>query len=368
VKNGARLAALGGAAISGMLVLGACGTDNNAGGGSGAVAKPSGIECATGTINASGSSAQANAISEWTKAFSAACAGATVNYQASGSGAGVQQFTQGSTAFAGSDSALKPEEQPAADKRCANNKAIHLPMVVGPVAVVYNLTGVENLQLSPKTIAGIFAGKITKWNDPAIKKENPSATLPGSTIQSVHRGDESGTTDNFTKFLKETAPELWTYEPGKKWLAPGGQGVKGSDGVATAVKQSQGTISYVEYSYAKNAELGMAKVANGAGEYVELTPESASKAVAGAKAEGEGNDVKLSIDYATKEAGAYPIVLVTYEITCEKGLPADQLKVVKALLTYTASDDGQAVLTKLGYAPLPASIATKVRTAVGALS
>jgi phosphate transport system substrate-binding protein len=368
VKNGTRLAAIGGIVVAGALALSACGSDNNADSSNSSAPAAGSIDCATGSVNAAGSSAQKNAISEWTKAYSQSCSGANLNYNPSGSGAGIQAFNQNQVSFAGSDSALKPEEVGPAKQRCQGNNALNLPMVVGPVAVVYNVKGVDSLQLSPKTIAGIFAGKITKWNAPEIAKDNSGAKLPATAIKTVHRSDESGTTDNFTKFLKATAPDIWSYEPDKKWGAPGGQGAPKSDGVTTVVKQSDGAISYVELSYATNASLKTAKVANGSGEFVELTPESASKALDGAEITGTGNDLAMKIDYATKTAGAYPIVLVTYEIACEKGLPADQAKFVKSFLTYTASDAGQKILTDLGYAPLPSTVLTKVRSSVQALS
>ncbi|KAB2347798.1 phosphate ABC transporter substrate-binding protein PstS [Actinomadura rudentiformis] len=368
MKNGSRLAALGGVVVAGALALSACGSDDNTGA-SGSSAAPAGnIDCAKATVNAAGSSAQKNAIEEWTKLYASKCAGANLNYTASGSGAGIQAFSSGQASFAGSDSALKPEEVGAAKTRCQGNTPLNLPMVVGPVAVIYNLQGVDGLKVSPETLAGIFSGKIKNWNDPAIAKENAGAKLPSSPIKPVYRSDESGTTDNFTKYLSKTAPKLWTWEPAKKWPNGTGQGAAKSDGVSGQVKNTAGTISYVEYSYAKNNNLQTALVKNGAGEYTELTPESASKGVAGAKVEGTGNDVALKIDYGTKEAGAYPIVLVTYEIVCEKGLPAEQGKFVKSFLTYTSSADGQKILTDLGYAPLPESVLTKVQASVKALS
>ena len=209
MKYAGRLAA---AAIAGVLSLAACGTDDNSGD-TNAAAAPSGSAGGaglSGTINAAGSSAQANAIAEWKKSFQSTNPGVSINYQPSGSGAGVQSFIQGTIAFAGSDSALKEDKgEPAqADARCKTGKAINLPMVIGPVAVVYNLPGVDGLQLSPQTIGDIFTSKITKWDDPAIKKDNPDAKLPATPIQPFHRSDESGTSDNFTKFLKATAG--WT--------------------------------------------------------------------------------------------------------------------------------------------------------------
>ncbi|MEU7590094.1 phosphate ABC transporter substrate-binding protein PstS [Micromonospora sp. NPDC049230] len=354
-------------ALTATLGLSACGSDNNepstSASGSAAAA-----DCATGTVNAQGSSAQKNAMDEWIKAYQQKCQGVTINYEPSGSGAGITAFINGTADFAGSDSALKPEEQPKADAKCAGGAAINLPMVIGPVAIAYNLNGVDNLQVKPATLAKIFAGKVTKWDDPAIKADNPDAKLPSTAIQAVHRSDESGTTDNFTKFLSKTAEADWTLGNAKAWKAPGGVGAAKSDGVASKIKGTDGTIGYVEWSYAENASLKMAKVGNGAGEFAALTAESAGKTIAGAKIEGQGDDLKMSIDYNTKEAGAYPIVLATYEIVCGKGLSADKLKLVKGLLGHAASAEGQASLTELGYAPLPETVRTKVETAVKNLS
>ncbi|MFF5173919.1 phosphate ABC transporter substrate-binding protein PstS [Micromonospora sp. NPDC000089] len=354
-------------ALTAMLGLSACGSDNNE------PASPSAsgsaaADCAQGTLNAQGSSAQKNAMAEWIKTYQQKCSGSTINYEPSGSGAGVTAFISKTADFAGSDSALKPEEQPKADARCTGGAAINLPMVVGPIAVVYNVEGVDNLQLKPATLAQIFAGKVTKWDDPAIKADNADAKLPSTPIQAVHRTDESGTTDNFTKYLSKTAESDWTFGNNKAWKAPGGVGANKSDGVASKVKSTPGTISYVEWSYAENSGLSKAKVFNGAGEFTELTAESAGKTIAGAKVEGQGDDLKLSIDYNTKEAGAYPIVLATYEIVCSKGNPADKLPLIKGLLGYAASTEGQTDLTELGYAPLPDSVRTKVEAAVKNLS
>lgn len=359
---------LAGIALTATLALSACGSDNNepaAGGNNSAAANNN---CATGTLNAQGSSAQKNAMAEWIKAYQGQCSGTTINYEPSGSGAGIQAFIAGTADFAGSDSALKEEEQPQADAKCAGGKAIHLPMVIGPVAVVYNVNGVDNLQLKPATIAKIFAGKVTKWDAAEIKADNPGATLPGTTIQTIHRSDESGTTDNFTNFLSKTAEADWTFGKAKAWKAPGGTGAKGSDGVASAVKGADGAIAYVELSFAENSDLKMAKVGNGAGEFAELTAANAGKTIEGAEITGTDNDLKMSIDYNTKTPGAYPLVLVTYEIACSKGSPADKVPAIKGFLSYAASSAGQAELADLGYAPLPEAVRTKVEAAAAAIS
>ena len=359
---------LAGIALTATLALSACGSDNNEPAGNAGANSAAAGNCASGTINAQGSSAQKNAMSEWQKAYQSQCPDTKINYEPSGSGAGIQAFIAGTADFAGSDSALKEEEQPQADAKCTGGKAIHLPMVIGPIAVVYNVSGVDTLQLKPATIAKIFAGKITKWDAAEIKADNPGATLPATTIQSVHRSDESGTTDNFTNFLSKTAEAEWTFGKAKEWKAPGGTGAKGSDGVAARVKDSDGAIGYVELSFAENSQLKMAKIANGAGEFAELTAANAGKTIEGAEITGSDNDLKMSIDYNTKTPGAYPLVLVTYEIACSKGSPADKVPAIKGFLSYTASSAGQTELSELGYAPLPETVRTKVEAAAKAIS
>ncbi|KWW98002.1 phosphate ABC transporter substrate-binding protein PstS [Carbonactinospora thermoautotrophica] len=367
-----RYGRLAGVALVGVLALTACGTDENTpagGGGATTGAQAANIKCAQGKINAQGSTAQGNAMDTWTKVYQQTCgSGSSINYQGTGSGAGIKAFIQGQAAFAGSDSALKPEEKPQADARCKTGQALNLPMVVGPIAVAYNLQGVQDLQLSPETVAKIFDGKITKWDAPEIKADNPGKTLPSLPIQAFHRSDESGTTENFTKYLKATSNGAWTHEPAKAWKGAGGQGVNKSSGVANAVKGANGAIGYMEVSYAQNSGLSIAKLKNGAGEYVALTDEAVGKAVEAAQVVGQGNDLALKLDYTTKAPGAYPLILVTYEITCEKGLPAEELALVKSFLAYTASKEGQNAIKAQGYSPLPESLRAKVAQAVESLS
>jgi len=368
-----RALTLGALAVSGALALTACGSDdtgNTSGGGSSASASNnSAIKCdnAKGQLQASGSSAQKNAIDAWVKAFTAACKDVQINYNPTGSGAGVTAFTQGQTAFAGSDSALKPEDAAAAKKACNNNNAIDLPMVGGPIAVGYNVPGVDNLVLDASTIAKIFDGKITKWDDAAIAKLNPDAKLPSTKIQAFHRSDESGTTDNFTKYLKAVAPSDWKYSGGKAWQAKGGQSAQGSAGLAQQVNQTPGAISYFELSYA-TGDVKAASLKTDAAAPAAATVENATKAIAAAKVVGTGNDLALELNYKPTAEGAYPLTLVTYEILCEKGNKADTLAATKAFLTYTASEDGQKQLTAAQYAPIPAEIIAKVRSTVANLS
>lgn len=370
-KNRLRALSLGALAVSGALALTACGSDDTSGGSGGTspAAKAGNIKCddAKGQLLGIGSSAQANAIDAWRQAYAQACSDVQLNYKPDGSGAGVTAFNQGQVAFAGSDSALKPEEVAASKKVCKGGQGIDLPMVGGPIAVAFNVQGVDNLTLDAKTLAQIFDSKITKWNDPAIKKLNPDAKLPSTKIQAFHRSDESGTTDNFTKYLKAAAPSDWKYEGGKAWQAKGGQSAQGSSGLAQQVKQTDGAITYVELSYAKDG-VNTVDIDTGAGDPVKATTENATKAIADAKVVGTGKDLALELNYATKAAGAYPITLVTYEIVCDKGNKAESLAATKSFLGYTASDEGQAALADLGYAPIPTEINKKVRETVAGIS
>lgn len=354
-------------AITSALALVGCGSDNNTAAGSGSESAAASIaDCPTGTFKAEGSSAQKNAIEAAISSYQSACEGVTINYNPSGSGAGIKNFNAGQVDFAGSDSALKPEEATAAEAVC-KSPAWNIPMVTGPIAVSYKLDGVDKLVLNADVTAKIFAGQITKWNAPEIAALNSGATLPDTDIKVFFRSDESGTTENFTKYLKAAAPDAWTAEPAKKWGGTVGEGKEKSAGVASAVQGQDGGITYVEWSYATQNKLGIAQIDNGSGA-VELTGESVGKMVATAEQVGEGNDLALKLDYATKEPGAYPITLVTYEIVCSKYPDAEKGKAIKSFLTHFASADVQKNLETQGYAPLPPEVATKVNTAIEAIS
>lgn len=323
-----------------------------------------GFTCATGTLRSSGSTAQGKVMAELITSYNAKCGATIGDYGGGGSGKGVTDFITGQTDFGGSDSAMKEEDLTKAhDQRCEATDAVNLPMVTGPVAVAFHLTGVDRLVLTPTVLSGIFGGTITNWNDTAIAAINPGVALPDLAIATVHRSEDSGTTDNFTKYL--AAAGGWTFEGGKAWTAPGGVGAQGSDGVAKAVADTEGAIGYVEWGFAQQEKLAMAEIDNGSGP-VALTAESAGKAVAAAEIVGTGGDLALKLDYATTEAGAYPVILVTYELVCTGG-NGDKAGLLKSFLGYAATD-GQALFADLGAAPLPESIRAQVETTVKALS
>ncbi len=304
-------------------------------------------------------------MAQWIKDYNAKCKATLNTYGGGGSGKGVTDFIGNQVDFAGSDSALKTAQfADAKAKRCSGNDAINLPMVTGPIALSYNVAGVSKLILTPTLLSGIFGGKITNWNDAAIAKVNPGVTLPTLAIATIHRSDSSGTTDNFTKYL--TAAGGWTFPGGKSWTAPGGTGAQGSDGAAKAVSTTAGSIGYVEWGFAQADKLAIAQIDNGGGP-VTLNAASVGKAVDSATVVGTGKDLSLKLDYTTKAPGAYPVILVTYEIVCSAGNPSATATVLKSFLGYTATD-GQVTLNSLGSAPLPAAIQTKVVAAAKAIA
>jgi phosphate transport system substrate-binding protein len=363
-----------GLAAAGTLLLAACGSDNNstppaASGGSSTAAAPA-IKCPSGSVNLTlaGSTAQQNAISTWAKTYENACSGVNINNGLGGSGAGVTQFESGTIDWAGSDFPLSATDRPKADARCKTGPAIDLPMAPGPIAIGYNLPGVTSLNLSSSTIAKIFSGKIVKWNDAAIAKDNPGATLPVTGIQTFHRSDSSGTSFNFTNYLANEAKADWTYGANKQWPAPGGQGDKGSALVSQDVKKTAGAIGYFELSYATQQSIPYAAVSNAAGKFVQLTQANATNFIGKAKVTGTGKDLALTFDYTNTDANAYPNVLVTYEIVCSSGNAAAKLPALKGFLGYAASSAGQNAILSQGYVPLPENIRTQVASAINSLS
>ena len=369
----ARYAKVAAFAAAGALTLAACSSGDSGGSSSPAAGGGSigGAECATGTIKASGSSAQKNAMTEWINAYQTACEGATIEYSPSGSSAGRADFINNQVAFAGSDAAMESDELKQAAARCNAAPPINVPMVGGAIALTYNLEGVDNLVLTPDVTAKIFNSEITKWNDPAIAEINSGATLPDAPIAQFHRSDGSGTTDNFTQWLAAAAPQDWPYEAGSDWTAKGGQGSKGSDGVAASVKSTPNSIGYVELSFVETQGLKAASVDNGGGAVVP-NADTATAGLAKAKLTpnpdaGKG-DMTMELDYTLKDASAYPVLLLTYEIMCETGNDATTLPLTRSFLSYAASADAQGILTEIGYVPLPAELDTQVAETVAAIS
>jgi phosphate transport system substrate-binding protein len=361
--------------LAGAVALTACGSSGNpssdttaAGNGSASgSSSAAAVSCATGSLKGEGSTAQKNVMSDWIQKYQAKCSGSTVAYNATGSGAGVQQFNGGQVDFGGSDAALDSSkgEVAAANKRCGGT-AFNLPMVTIPIGVAFNVKGVTDLTLTPDVVAKIFQGTITSWDDPAIKGLNSGANLPATKITVFFRSDASGTTQNFERYLAASAPTVYTATPSKNWSGKVGQGKKGNDGVQQGVKSVDGGVGYLEWSFVVSGGLNSAKINNGGGA-VEMNADTAGKAVSSATVDAKGAQITLKLDYATKVAGAYPITGVTYELVCEKYSDAKIGALVKSFFTYT-STAGQNGLADLGYAPLPADIGTQVQALVAKIS
>ncbi|GAB2916735.1 phosphate ABC transporter substrate-binding protein PstS [Rhodococcus aerolatus] len=351
------------------LLLSACGSDNNAAsttaGGSAAPA----VSCeGKDTLAAEGSSAQQNAMANFVAAYQGACPGKNLSYNASGSGTGRKQFVAGQVDFAGSDSAIKGDEATAAKARCQGGDAWNIPMVVGPIALAYNLPGVSGLTLNADVTAALFNGGITTWNDPKIAALNPGVDLPSTPVAPQFRSDSSGTTDNFQTYLSTAAPTVWTQGAGSDFKGGAGQGSKGSSGVAQAVGATQGSIAYVEKSFADQGKLSVAKVDNGGGA-TELSTAAVQKTLDAAKFKDDSNNLVIDLTsvFGSTEAGAYPIVLATYEIVCSTGYDAPTSGAVKTFLT-VAANQGQSGLEEQGYVPLPSAFQARVVKAVDAIA
>lgn len=325
----------------------------------------------SGEIAGAGSTAQEAAQEAWIANLEAENSGVTISYDPVGSGGGREQFIAGGVSYAGSDAALTEEEGEikGAVKRCEPGEVIEIPAYVSPIAVVYNLPGVEELQLDPETIAKIFAQKITSWNDPAIAKTNPGVELPDTRITPVNRSDESGTTQNFTEYLSEVVPSVWTYEVSGDWPVKGGEAANGTSGVVEAVAAGEGAIGYADASQA--TELGIAKVLVGK-EYAEPTPEAAAAILDESPEDKELSEdsymFPFKLDRKTESQGTYPIVLVSYILACTKYGSADEAAAVKGLLEYVISPEGQeAAAENAGSAPLTAALTKKITPAVEAI-
>ena len=328
------------AALAGlMLATTACGSDEAVQGAAPAV--PEDLECFSGSLNGAGSSAQENAMTTWIAGYQSACEDARVYYDSIGSGGGRNQFIDGAVTFAGTDAAMDPDENADAMARCGGSDTINLPAYVVAIAVVFNLEGVDSLNLRPDTIAKIFNQDITNWNDPEITEDNPDVDLPDLPITQVNRADDSGTTENFTHYLAAAAPDAWPHEPSGQWPLTPRESAQGNSGIADTVSRAQGAIGYVEMSHLH----GLSAANIGVGdEFVEIAPDAAAQVVAGSPRREENVsefDLALDLDYGTTEPGGYPLVLVSYETVCLDYSDEAEAERVKAFLKYVVSPEGQ---------------------------
>jgi phosphate transport system substrate-binding protein len=361
-----RIAQVGALAAVAALALAGC-ASNEGGGSSSSSSAPEGN--LSGDLVGGGATSQEVAVQTWTAGLQEANADLTITYDAAGSGAGRESFQEGAFQFAGSDRAFKTDEIEAGPwAGCADGSDIvELPTYISPIAVIFNLEGVDSLNLDAATVAGIFAGTITTWNDPAIAALNDGVELPSTSITAVHRSDDSGTTENFTDYLFQAAPDVWTSEPDGVWPLSGGEAANGTSGVISAVEGGQGTIGYADASRA--GELGTVAIQVGE-EFVSYSPEAAA-AIVDASPEEEGRaatDIAIELDRTSTEAGTYPIVLVSYLIGCAEYADSAIAENVKGFFSYAASEEGQqAAADAAGSAPISDTLREQITTAIEAI-
>lgn len=360
--NRVTLRVLVGVASAISLGLTACGAVNEAPrNGSGS---DSGL---SGSISGAGASSQAAAVTAWKAAFETENGGVTVNYDPFGSGGGREQFLDKATSFAGSDAYLADEELSEADERCEGGELIEFPVYVSPIAVAYNLNGVEDLQLSARTVALIFDQQITNWNDAAIQTDNPDVDLPDVSITPVNRSDESGTTENFTEYLGDAAKDAWPHEASGDWPVSGGTAAQGASGVVEAIGANNGSVGYADES--QLGALPAAKIKVGE-EFVEISAEAAANIVDSSdRVAGRGQfDYAIDLKRDTADSGTYPIALVSYALACTAYPDAEEAALVKAWLGYIASEEGQQVsAASAGSAPLSEQARKNAESAIEAI-
>lgn len=368
-RQGRALAAVALAAALGAGTLTACGSDENP---RGASASSSGVTGTAGCggkdkLTAEGSTAQENAITVFNQVWGQFCPGKGLAYNPTGSGAGREQFIAGHVDFAGADSPLVADQIGPAAKRCDGNPAWDLPLVFGPIGIVYNLPGDPALVINSDTLAKIFTGRITSWNDPILAALNPGTALPDAKITPIYRTDSSGTTDNVQKYLTAAAPQSWSKGVGTEFQGGVGEGAAKSAGVIQAVRATPGAIGYVEKGFADQAGVPYAKIATRGG-VIPLTNETAGNAVNAARFLAEGDDLVLDLNamYGSEEPGVYPLLLVTYEIVCSTGYDAQTAAAVKSFLSVSATS-AQGELAKAGYVPLPDKVRERLIVAINAM-
>ncbi|TFH55565.1 phosphate ABC transporter substrate-binding protein PstS [Glutamicibacter arilaitensis] len=351
------------------LALTACGSDSPTAAAGSEGAETSAASGVTGTLTGIGASSQNSAMEAWSTGFKAANPDANVQYSPDGSGAGREAFLAGGAQFAGSDAYLKEDEAAKAKEVCGPEGAFNIPAYVSPIAIAFNLEGVEEINMDAATIAKVFKKEITKWNDEAIAKQNPDVELPDTAITVVHRNDESGTTENFVEYLKAAAADVWTYDVSGDWPSDiQSENAKGTSGVVSTTTSTDGAITYADFSAVGNLSTVNVKVGE---DYTKISAEAAAKALETATpVEGAAeNDLALDLERDTTESGTYPIVLVSYHIFCSSYKDQATADLVKAFGNYVISEDGQKTAqASAGNAPISATIAEKAKKSIDGIT
>lgn len=360
----------GALALAGVVALSltACGSDDPTGSGSTGGTDTGSDTSLSGELVGAGASSQESAMEAWRAGFQSANPDVTVSYDPVGSGGGRTSFLDGSVTFAGSDAALDEDELAQAQERCFGANAVDLPVYISPIAVVFNLEGVDSLNLSAETIANIFNGTITTWDAPEIAESNPDVTLPSTAITPVHRSDESGTTENFTEYLAAASGGAWADEPSGDWPIDGGESGAQTSGLIQAVQGGDGTIGYADAS--KAGDLGIVSIGVGDA-FVAPTEEAAAAALDASPRDEtrEEGDIVIAIDRETTADGAYPLILASYLVVCQAYDTQEDVDLVKAFATYIASAEGQSASeSAAGSAPISDALRADVQASIDAIS
>ena len=321
----------------------------------------------SGTLTGGGSTAQGSAQVQWATDFQSKNSGTTITYNQVGSGAGRTSFESGAYTFAGSDAYITDPTEYASAKKACGADPIEVPDYVDPIAIVFNLQGVKSLNLDGPTIAKIFAGKITTWDDPAIKSQNPGVNLPSTQIQPVHRSDDSGTTQNFVDYLSQAGGGAWTSPVSQTWPTTSGLNGNGTSGVVTTAQGTDGSIAYVDASKAGGFGVVSVKVGN---TYVTPSADTAASDLAASKLDptAKAGQLNYKINRTSTDPKNYPVLLVSYLIACPTYSNSGVASLVKNYLTYIVSADGQASGSKAsGAAPLPDAISAKATKILSAI-
>ena len=324
----------------------------------------------SGTLNGMGASAQSAAQTFWAAGFQDAHPDVTVNYDPQGSGAGRTAFLQGGVAFAGSDSPMRAEHINGDLPLCEEGVGpINLPVYISPIAIAYNLPDVQGLVLDAEVLALIFSGQITRWDDDRVVALNPSADLPDLPLTVVRRADDSGTTHNFTEYLEANAPQAWGEPSSQTFPFAVGDAAKGTSGVADATRSALGAITYTDLSGASGLQLASLRVGDGVSQ---LSTEGVAAVVAQSPAANTGletdSDLAIAVDHEATEAGAWPLLLVSYLVVCEHYADAELGALVGAYATYIVSPKAQQAASEgTGSAPLDGDLAARVLTVAEAI-
>lgn len=367
ITTSIRRAIVPGVAALMALSLAACGGSDGGSGDSGNGSSAKGL---SGTIAAGGSSAQEKAQEAWRAGFGADNADVTITYEPVGSGTGRDNFYSGAYKFAGSDSAISDDDMAKAKQACGGSDPIEIPVFISPIDIVFNVPGVDKLDLDAATIAKIFDGSIKKWNDPAIAQQNADVQLPATAISPVHRSDSSGTTDNFTDWLYQASGGAWKTEHSSDWPVQLGEAAEGTSGVVGAIQDGQGTIGYADDSAVASTKLGKVSVKVG-DTYVAPSAEGAAAGLAASKlVEGRGEtDMAYSIDRTATDASIYPVFMASYFIACPTYDDKATADIVKGFGKYIVSAAGQqAAAANALSAPLPTEIADKATAILDKIS